>query len=462
MVSGVVYDHHGRPLRGIPVTAVQRRRAISSALPSLSNNGARTNDLGEFRIYGLEPGAYILVATPQLPYDSAISSPETAGIDAMLRNLQTRRRDGSIGAGPGIAATDVDGVSPYVPTFYPAQRSVDQASPIKIGAGQEIDGIRISLERERTVTISGTVSDVSGNAVVGAVVQLVPPDHSRSYPGLPLRRRTATTSAGGRYTIGQVVPGTYWVLARSASAPATSGGLAVAANAGRVEAATQVTVTNGALAADLKLTAPRQVRGRVTLNRKEGPPAQMKDLQGQCRLILSSGLETQVAVVQPDGTFSLPTLLTGPSQLRTAGNCTPPAWWPISAVQGTADLLDGVTELSGDAEINVTFSNNPSSVSGSIKQRGGEPLVDVFVIAYSAVEHHWTPQSRRVQAVRPANDGTFAITGLPPGPYWLAVVTDADPDDWFDPAFLNQLTSVSVKLTVLEGQITRQDLMTGR
>jgi len=80
------------------------------------------------------------------------------------------------------------------------------------------------------------------------------------------------------------------------------------------------------------------------------------------------------------------------------------------------------------------------------------------VVAFSADERFWTPQSRRVQAARPATDGRFAFRALPPGDYRLVAVTDVEPGQWFDPAFLRQLVGGSVPLSIADGERKVQDL----
>ena len=51
---------------------------------------------------------------------------------------------------------------------------------------------------------------------------------------------------------------------------------------------------------------------------------------------------------------------------------------------------------------------------------------------------------------------------MPPGDYLLSVVTDIDPEDWQNPALLDQLVPTSVKVTIGEGEKKEQDLQLGR
>jgi len=48
---------------------------------------------------------------------------------------------------------------------------------------------------------------------------------------------------------------------------------------------------------------------------------------------------------------------------------------------------------------------------------------------------------------------------LPPGDYLLAAVSELQPDDFADPAFLEMLVPGSVKISLAEGEKKTQDVM---
>jgi hypothetical protein len=79
-------------------------------------------------------------------------------------------------------------------------------------------------------------------------------------------------------------------------------------------------------------------------------------------------------------------------------------------------------------------------------------------VAFAADQQFWTPQSRRIRQTRPASDGRFSITGLPAGEYQIAALTDVEPGEWFDPAFLAQLVPAAVRVTMRDGGTITQNL----
>ena len=68
-------------------------------------------------------------------------------------------------------------------------------------------------------------------------------------------------------------------------------------------------------------------------------------------------------------------------------------------------------------------------------------------------------RNRLRPGVRPDATGRYRIVGLPPGDYLLAAVSELQPDDFADPAFLEMLVPGSVKISLAEGEKETQDVM---
>ena len=81
---------------------------------------------------------------------------------------------------------------------------------------------------------------------------------------------------------------------------------------------------------------------------------------------------------------------------------------------------------------------------------------------YSTDPDRWYYGSRFVNFTRPRPDGTFAISGLPPGEYYVAAVdrmrgTEAN-GEWQDPELLQSLAPRASRVTLSEGQELPVDL----
>lgn len=50
------------------------------------------------------------------------------------------------------------------------------------------------------------------------------------------------------------------------------------------------------------------------------------------------------------------------------------------------------------------------------------------------------------------------MTGLPAGQYYIAVVTELEPDEAMAPAFLDAILPGAIRITVKDGETVRQDI----
>src|SRR5215468_1015453 len=141
VVTGRVIDEDGDPMANVEISVLRRR--ASTFEPAGSE---RTNDLGEYRVGGLLPGKYYVVATPMPNFQSVVASPKK-------------------GEDPANPSTPPS----YAPTFYPAAVDRAQASPIELHAGEEMPA-DFSLTRRRQACIRGKVAglreDSKGMVVV--------------------------------------------------------------------------------------------------------------------------------------------------------------------------------------------------------------------------------------------------------------------------------------------------------
>jgi hypothetical protein len=83
------------------------------------------------------------------------------------------------------------------------------------------------------------------------------------------------------------------------------------------------------------------------------------------------------------------------------------------------------------------------------------------VVLFPADQALWMAQARRIKAVRSSTDEAFTISDLPAGEYVVSAVEDAEPGEWFDPAFLQRLLPSGVKVVVSEGETKTQDVRAG-
>jgi hypothetical protein len=268
-------------------------------------------------------------------------------------------------------------------------------------------------------------------------------------------------AADGRFSLGTVPPGRYSLTAR-ATVGAARGGTAAAAAVYWALADVRVETRD---LDDILLTLQpaTTVGGRVVFEGASSPPPDLS----RVRVVFSvAEVPTGGAVVgappaqvRTDGTFAMTGVT--PARYRvTASGAT--GWTLASARIGAGnDVLDSGLDVGADGApgvLTLTFTDRPATLSGTLQDATGRPVSDYYVIAFAEDRTFWTWQSRRVQAQRPGTNGVFTFEGLPPGAYRIAAVIDVEPNEWFDPQYLETLVGASIPVALQPGERTVQSI----
>ena len=462
VIAGRVVDPQGRPMaRQFPWLLESRmvgdRRMISrTRFPySIGSFERATDDRGEFRLYGLPPGTYYLALSPSMPAGTRLTT------DAEVRwALQPpgADRDGPPSPGP---------IAGYARLYYPGTPDPDAAVAITVGPGQVREGLEFRLEYSPVGRIEGVVRNADGSPANGARVMLEVREPRVNLEGSV---RMATADAQGRFVFNSVPADDYRVSASASSGPAAVRDLWAQTNVG----------TTGADIAGMMLTlAPAaQLSGRVTFaGTTVKPPPDLSvvrltaiGVRAMAQALAGAGSITAQVVGQAgvDGTFSiigLPPdryLITAawPGMRTDAGG-----WWLTGVRVGERHLGDEPVEVQANelvGDIVVEFRDRMGAIEGALSDAAGRPAPGYFVMAFPVDRAHWTTTSRRmVPAAHPATDGRFTISGLPGGDYYLAVVTEVDPDEAADGRFLETLIPMAIRVVVPERGTVQQALRIG-
>jgi hypothetical protein len=469
VISGMVRDARSRPVPGVTVRAlrfgfngVSGERTLG--MPSLASQ-ILTDDRGEYRTYGLPPGNYlVLVPAP----DSARSG--GPGLDDLrqlsvqdVRQAMEAAKSGAAFAAQGSAAATPAPRVNHAAVFHPGATDIGAATVITLGLGEERRGVDIAMQFVPTATITGTVTAPSGALPPTLSIRLIPGGPNTDLlAGAGLRGPTTQPRPDGTFAFGGIAPGTYTVKALMGTGRATT----VPVDTPNMWAAAEITMTGRDVNVPLTLQPGMPINGRVVFEGTQPTPAELQALTFRLLPFGTGGeLLSASGRVDAEGRFSFTSV--PPDTFRILTMWTAPnasnIWAIKSAIASGRDAWEAPlrVEPGQPVELTVTYTDRPTSLAGVFQDRNGRAATDYYVVLFSADRTHWIPGSRRIRTTRPATDGAFSIRGIPPGEYYLAALTDLDANESNDPALLDELIKTAARVTLRDGETTKQDFRIG-
>jgi protocatechuate 3,4-dioxygenase beta subunit len=418
IITGRVVDEYGEPVADTQVMPMRsmnqggRRRMVMSGRPSM------TNDIGEFRIFGLPPGQYVISATLR---------------SNMMMGAESNDRSG------------------YAPTYFPGTTNAAEAQRLNVGVGQTLTDVNIALLPTRTARVTGTAVDSQGRPLANGMVMVIQRDGGMGFMGSgggPVR-------PDGTFTINGLAPGEYTL---QANLPGPSGDSPEFASA-------QITVA-GEDISGVRLTGVKQsvLTGRIVFNdpaaaaslratmfRPGVTPANPEDMGP---MMGGPGMPH----VSEDFTFEIKAR-PGKSVIRMM-SATP--GWTLRAVRlNNIDVTDEGFEIRPNEDlssIEIEMTNRPAEVSGLVTNSRGDAVTDYTVVVFAQDRERWKPGSRYLRSSRPSQDGRFKFTGLPPGQYYAVALASIEPGDASDPEFLDRVVQKAVRFSLNDGEVKTMDL----
>jgi hypothetical protein len=421
VLAGAIANARGTPVPGATVAALRRvvrddgTIAASTLSPAAAGDGAtltaRTDGRGEFRLFGLPPGRYVLEAA--LP--SSLTPPH-----AIARG------------------------------FYPSAVVAHDAQVLVVDERTELSGLTFSPPVVRVASLTGRISAPSG-ALTSARVILQP-----EFPG----RGETTAGPTGEFTFDGVVEGAYAAEARAAVAADSSAAQPRRRVWGRAEA---FVTANGDNHIDLALRPGLDLPVNVALQ-GAGRDAEPSRIEVALEPLRPWQQEPAIVATTTARRLTLPDVAPGryalsAKALDAAGIDL--GWRIMTIVVDGRDVTDAdLTIPDTGASLVVTMTDQAQIIDGRLIVPSGGPAVSMTVIVFPADRELWRPQSRRLTIARPATDGRFAVTSLPPGDYRMIALLDPDMEQIADPAFLETLMPASFAVSLAPGEHKTLDLRT--
>jgi len=457
IISGRVVDDRSRPVANAPIQVMQYRTVNGErTLTRVGGSWPQTDAHGGYRAYGLPPGDYIVCAYPPgdyaaIPQDCQPGGGGEGAREVSAAEVQWARQQIQAGgrgdAFTGALPTPPPGPSVAVgPVFYPAAASAANAMAITLGRGEERTGIDLMMMRSATARVTATILGLDGKLAAGAAVRI-----SDGFATI------GTSSRDGRFVANALRPGAYTLIARLGDATGTIDfsvdGRDLPDLVLRLSptSATTITLSGRVVFDGATLAPPASLAGSVRVNLMT--PRQMGPLS---------------ATTGADGTFTIAGIDPGRYQMRVSLLNQPPArtgpsWQLKSAVINGKDVSDALLDLAlGEklSDVVVTFTDHPSSLSGTLQDATGRVAPGYYVVVFSTDKSFWRAGARRLpDPARVATDGAFRFTNLPAGTYHLVALTEVSQSDLYDEAFLEALKPSALLITLAEGEQKTQSLI---
>ncbi len=469
VITGMLTDAKGKPVADTQVEATQfqtingeRRRRNFGGVGSAVSTDAH----GVYRLYGLAPGDYLVSANTRLFVVANADIRELTPAE-----FQWARQQVQGAAAPVAPAPPPPKPITPAPTFYPGTGDVAVAAVVTLNRAEERQGVDFQLQYISTSRVSGVVIGADGQPAPGAVVVRASNQSGNQFAQTFDVAGTARAGGEGRFSYASVAPGAYSLNARSAPAAGSGRG----GGPGQPPMPTMwgradVTVNGDDISGvTIQLQPGMSVSGKVVFEGTTPPPADLTRVQP--RLQAETGT-TSVSVAvnnapvgaNADGTFKIDDVTPGLYRMTAGLNGAANGWAVKSASLNGRNVLDVPFEIHPSEDISdlvITFSDQHTELSGKLMEADGKPAPQFFVLAFPTDKKYWTPQSRWVKPARAGVDGGFKITGLPPGEYYFCALTEVDQTQLFDPGYLEQFISESMKLTLGDGEKKTQDLRVG-
>ena len=394
VIAGHVFNTDGEPMPNVMLNAIRqvyrdgKREFQSSAWD-------RSNDLGEYRIFGLAPGRYYVSAEEQT-WNHVVGDREFNPIEKDT------------------------GEKAYAKIYFPTSLDLGKASTVTVKQGEEIPAVDILMKEVVAYRIRGKVTNLLSKTRGAQNVQIavLRRDSSAEWSEVG---STSVEKADGSFEIPAVAPGEYSLLAFSF-------------DAGKAHSTQEdLTVGNADVEGLTVIIGPGvNIPGRVAW---EGKPSLEK-----AGLTVGAAPPGPIFVwggsaeVDTSNQFTLSDVPEGELRLTVTGmskDC-----YVKEARFGDALLPDmSFRVMKGSAgPLEITVSSLGARVEGTVTNEESLPVAGVWVVAVP--EEAKRKQHYLFKSITTDQYGHFDLRGLAPGKYNLFSWDGVEQGEWEDTDFL--------------------------
>jgi Carboxypeptidase regulatory-like domain len=400
VIAGHVYDEDGEPVVEAEVQALRFQYEKGQRKLTLFHM-VRTNDLGEYRLYGLAPGQY---------YVNASYNPHRFGRE-------------------GLEAG-------YAAVYYPGSADPNRASVLDLHAGDELPGIDFTLVQVKTFNVKGRVYDaVNSRPGIHTMVLLEP--RNAEVRTWTITSQNSVQDPQGAFELRGVVPGSYYVLAIN-----TEGDKQYTAREAIEVSDSDVEGVSLVIGPGIDLKGRIRVEGNAALD----PSVLNIWLQPREEGMHIAGGRPSI---KPDGTFAISNVGDGDYQFEMWG--LPEDFYLKTARLGGSDVLASdlsVNRKQPPGALDVVLSPNGGRIDGRVLKED-KPFSGATVVLVP--EEGRRKEERLYESTSTDQDGQFSIRGIAPGDYTLFAWETIEHGAYMDPDFLRPYKDRGKPIHVDEG-----------
>jgi hypothetical protein len=409
VIAGRVLDEEGEP---VPYSNVQvfRQQYMLGRKQLMRTNGSSTNDLGEYRVFGLPPGRY---------YVSADTRPSP---------MQPKTED------------------EYVTTWFPRTADAAAAAPIDVAPGAQLRNIDIPLAKMPSVTVSGRVINEAGPPPGGEnaprnnlSVMLV--TRNAMMDGGGVTRSSSTVTPQGTFEIRSVTPGSYFVVGMAnASKGTVSSRTPIQVGGSNLEGVT-VTIRGG-----VPVSGQMRVEG--------GSAKNLSAVRVMLQPVDPGGIRfapTPNQQAKEDGSFQWDNVPADRYTFYVSG--LPEGFYLKSVRSADLDVLSSGLEIAGGtpAPLDVLLSPRAGQVTGTVLDPRTQKAAAMTVVVLVPQEKERRDRDSFYLTATTDFSGQFTFKSVTPGEYRVYAWEDAEYGAWMDPDFMKPLESKGEAVSVPEG-----------
>ena len=380
VVTGRVVDEDGEPVAYAQIQ-LQRYRYSQGRKQLTPVSGASTNDLGEYRVFGLPAGKYYISASYR---NRMMSDPAMA--------------DRSQGPEEG-----------YVPTYYPGTTDPAAAAMVEVPLGGELRSINFTLAKTRTVRVRGRVQYAGGASGRQHITIMLVPRGQMGFSG-GMNRTSPDPQGGFEILACAWAPTPWW---RRSSSGDTAG------------AREPLDVGNANLEnLNITITPGMELAGQVSID--GGGTANLSGLRVSLRPREPGPMfgPTSAGSVKEGGAFTLSNVTPDQYDFQISG--LPGGHYVKSIRMADQDVLEaGLNVQRGAAgPVSVVLAPNAGQAEGVVLDGKQQPAAGATVVLVPETRRRDKPQFYKTATAD--QNGHFTLQNIDPGDYKLFAWEDVE------------------------------------